>query len=350
MRDDVVIDGSMGEGGGQVLRSSLALSIATGRPVALTNIRAGRKKPGLQPQHLASVRAAAAVCSAFVEGAQVGARAIRFAPGPVVGGTHRIDIGTAGATSLVAHTVIPALIATNTAAQLIITGGTHVPMSPPFEHLALAYAPTLLAISGARVEARLEAHGFYPEGGGRLVVDVTPRAAAPATPVTPFALILRGATRTHRLVIISGARIPSHVAQREADAVRKRLARIDTVEVVSPPRAGNALAVVIESAAVTDVFSAIGAKGVPAELVANDAVGEALAYLKEGVPVGAHLADQLLLPLALGAGGSFVTTAPTLHATTNADVIRKFLDVDIRFTSVEGSGPRTRVDVILARR
>lgn len=329
----------MGEGGGQVLRSSLALAIATGRAVSFTNIRAGRKKPGLQAQHLASVRAAASICSAHVEGAAVGARALRFTPNAVVGGTHRIDIGTAGATSLVAHTVIPALIATRTRATLMITGGTHVPMSPPFEHLALAYAPALAHV-GARVTARLEAHGFYPEGGGRIVVDVD--IDVDASP-TRLEILARGPIRVQRLVVVAGTRIPAHVADREAGVVKKGLARVDAVEHVNPPRAGNAVAFIVDGTHVTDVFSAVGARGVPAELVAGDVVDEVRKFLDAGVPVGEHLADQLLLPMALACGGSFVTLAPTLHATTNAEVIKRFVDVDITFTPVEGSA--VRVDV-----
>jgi RNA 3'-terminal phosphate cyclase (ATP) len=345
--DDVHIDGSMGEGGGQVLRSSLALAIATGRAVSLTNIRAGRKKPGLQPQHLASVRAAAAVCSAHVEGAAVGARAIRFSPNAVVGGTHRIDIGTAGATSLVAHTVIPALVATGTKAQLIITGGTHVPMSPPFEHLAFAYAPALEHV-GARVSVRLEAHGFLPEGGGRIVVDVDPPAVGAPTRLEVLA---RGAIRAQRLIVVAGSRIPTHVADREVGVLRKGLARVDAVEHVNPPRAGNAVAFLVDGAHITDVFSAVGARGVPAELVAGDVVDEVRAFLAADVPVGEHLADQLLLPMALLQGGAFITLPPTLHTTTNAEVIKRFLDVDITFTPVGTSGEasRVRVDVVVRR-
>lgn len=345
MRDAVHIDGSFGEGGGQILRTSLALSAATGRPVRFVNIRAGRKKPGLQAQHLAGVRAVAEVCHARVVGAGLGAQALDFEPGPVSAGphVHRFVIGTAGATSLVVHAVLPALLHAGVEAHLTIEGGTHVPMAPVTEHLRLAYAGAL-ARMGARVDVDLLAHGFFPKGLGCVFV----RVEAPADrdmPLGRLEMLERGPVRALRLHVIRGDRLPHHIVTREVATLRAGLGRraLDEIVHVSTDRLGNALVLMVESEQAVEVFSSIGERGRPAEEVARRLAAEVNGYLDADVPVGAHLADQLLLPMVLGRGGAFVTTTPTLHTTTNIEVIRRFLDVDIR---VEPHGPgRVRIAV-----
>ena len=318
------IDGAQGEGGGQVLRTALGLAIVTGRAVRLRNIRAGRPRPGLLRQHLTAVRAAAAVSDADVRGAEIGSRDVTFVPTAIRGGEYQLQVGTAGSTTLVLQTVLPALLRAGTGTRMVLEGGTHNPSAPPFEFLARTFLP-LLRRMGARVEATLEMHGFYPAGGGRIVVRVEP-----CMRLDPLVLLERGATRVTACARL--AHLPAAIAVRELAVVRERLgldrsaATALTVEAAGP---GNALAITLESAAVTEVVTGFGEKGRPAEDVAAAACNDAAAYLATDVPVGMHLADQLLIPLALAGSGAFRTLTPSPHTTTNADVIRRFLDVPI---------------------
>jgi RNA 3'-terminal phosphate cyclase (ATP) len=341
MSTPVHIDGSFGEGGGQILRSSLSLSAATGRPLRVVRIRAGRKKPGLLAQHLAAVRAVAIVSNAHVDGDVLGSDRLDFVPSPVTAPGHDvpIDVGTAGATSLVAHAVVPALLHAGVEARFTIAGGTHVDMAPTYEHLREAWAPALQRM-GHAVHLDLGAHGFFPRGGGRLHVHVAARAHAPRR----LELVERGKVRALRVVLVLGNRLRPDIAERELEVLRARLPRrIDDITRVSTTREGNALMVVVETEAGVDVFQALGARGVRAQEVAAGLADEVGAFVRADVPVGEHLADQLLLPMALGAGGSFLTVRPSQHTLTNIDVIRRFLDVEI---AVERLGPdRARIDV-----
>ena len=339
MREQVVIDGSQGEGGGQILRSSLALSLVTGRPFRIDGIRAKRPKPGLLRQHLTAVRAAAAIGSAQVTGDELGSTALTFVPGPVRGGDYTFNVGSAGSTTLVLQTVLPALAVATAASRLTIEGGTHNLASPPFDFLAVTFAP-LLRRMGVGLELALEAPGFYPAGGGRIVA-----AFEPAARLQPLTLLDRGpvALRARALV----ACLPEQIAKRELRIVRQRFGLdreasvIENVAGASGP--GNVLLIELASPEVTEVVTGFGRKGVPSETVAGDACDEAEAYLQAGVPVGTHLADQLLLPMALAGGGAFRTLAPTPHTVTNADVIGRFLDVPIRLEADGGAAYRCTV-------
>ncbi len=204
----LAIDGSRGEGGGQVLRSALSLAIVTGQAFRMFNIRAQRAKPGLRWQHLAAVRAAQAVSSAVVEGAGLGATELTFAPGDLQGGRHAFDVGTAGSTTLIAQTLIPALLRADRSFQVSIDGGTHNPMSPPFEFLADSYLP-LLRRMGAHVEAQLVRRGFYPAGGGRIELTI-----GTSTGLAPIELCSRGALR-RKQAVATVSRLPLSIAQRE---------------------------------------------------------------------------------------------------------------------------------------
>jgi RNA 3'-terminal phosphate cyclase (ATP) len=327
MRDWVAIDGSTGEGGGQILRSALALSLATGRPFRIEGIRAGRPKPGLLRQHLTAVRAAAAVGGAAVTGDELGSTALAFAPATLRGGDFHFNVGSAGSATLVLQTVLPALLRAPTASRLTIEGGTHNLAAPPFDFLAGAFLPQLRRM-GAGIEIALEAHGFHPAGGGRIVATIEPVAR-----LQPLTLLERGPVTVRARVLL--ASLPEQIGRRELQIVRRRLGldrtacRIESV--AGSPGPGNALLIEIASAAMTEVITSFGRKGVPSEIVAGQARAEAEAYIMADVPVGAHLADQLLLPMALGGGGAFRTVAPTLHTATNAGVIAHFLDVPIRF-------------------
>ncbi len=333
----LTIDGSLGEGGGQILRTALGLSLATGTPFRIENIRAGRKKPGLLRQHLTAVEAAAKIGRARVEGASIGSRALAFSPGAVSPGTYRFAVGTAGSATLVLQTVLPALVTASGPSRLTLEGGTHNPWAPPFDFLAKAFLP-LLGRMGAKVEAALERRGFYPAGGGRFTVSIEP---APA--LRPIELLERGEVRSisARAVVAS---LPAAIARRELAVLQKSLSldpgstRME--EDVDSAGPGNAVMVDIESRHVTEVFTGFGEVRVSAEAVAERVAREARRYLEAAVPVGEHLADQLLVPLALAGGGAFATVAPSRHSTTNIEVIGKFLAVDFQVHPLAGGAVR----------
>ena len=327
----VVIDGSMGEGGGQVLRTALGLSLVTGRAVRVEKIRAGRRRPGLMRQHLTAVRAAAAVGAADVSGDQVGSRELTFAPGDVRPGEYRFAVGTAGSATLVLQTVLPALLTAGGPSNLTLEGGTHNAWAPPFDFLAEALLP-LVNRMGPVVTAELDRHGFYPVGGGRFRVSIQP-----AGHLVRLELIDRGEVLGRRARALL-SKLPEHIARRELRVVQRKLGWPDkclAVETVTDsPGPGNAVVLAIESRHVTEVFTGFGAPGVPAESVARDAARLAQQYLAADVPVGPYLADQLLIPIAL-AGGRFRTVAPTPHTATNIEVIKLLLDVDIATTKID---------------
>jgi RNA 3'-terminal phosphate cyclase (ATP) len=322
----LVLDGSRGEGGGQVLRTSLALSLATGTPFRMERIRAKRRKPGLKPQHLASVRAAAAVGDAEFEGAEKGSRRLVFVPRKIVPGEIHVDVGTAGSAVLVLQTVLPPLLTAARPSTLVVDGGTHNPFAPPYEFLANSYLPVVERL-GPRLGARLVRPGFMPAGGGRIELSVEP---APA--LDHLELLEHGEILARRATSIV-AHLPASIAERELRIVERRLgwpSRERFVrEVTDAAGPGNALVLEIACEHVTAVFFAPGKQGLPAETVAARAVTEALAWLDADVPVCEHLADQLLLPLALGAGGAFRTTPLSSHAKTQVELIGTFLDAEV---------------------
>ncbi len=322
----IVIDGSQGEGGGQILRSSLALSLVTGQPFRIEKIRAGRKKPGLMRQHLTAVEAAAAVGDAQLEGAGIGSQMLVFRPGGIKAGKYHFAIGTAGSCTLVLQTILPALLTADGPSEVILEGGTHNPYAPPFDFLARAFLP-LIGRMGPKVSVHLERPGFYPAGGGKFTVSIKPSAG-----LQRLDLSERGETFKRKATAML-AHLPHHIGERELKVVREMLGWSEVCcsieDAALSPGPGNILCLEIESEHCTEVFTGFGELGVSAEKVAKDTVRQAEEYLLANVPVGPHLADQLLLPLALAGGGSFRTLAPTAHLTTNADVIRLFLPIEV---------------------
>ncbi len=340
--DMVRIDGSLGEGGGQILRSSLTLSALTGKPLEIHNIRANRPKPGLAPQHVKAVEAAAAVCGAKVEGAQFGSQTLTFEPGEIRAGDYTFDIGTAGSTSLVLQTVFLPLSFAESPSTVSIEGGTHVPWSPSFHFLEKQYLPWMRRI-GFDLDLKMERAGFYPRGGGLVQADIRP-----ATHLSPISATERG--RLQRIRGISGvANLPFSIGERQRARALKHLAgfgvpvEIETVEVpaLSP---GTFLFLAAEFEGSCCCASSLGARGKPAEKVADEAAGELAALIRSDGAIDKYLCDQLLLPLALIDGVSDLRTAEvTRHLLTNADIVRKFLPAEITIEGELGEAGTLRV-------
>ncbi len=324
----VEIDGSRGEGGGQILRSSLSLSLITGQAVRITGIRAGRSKPGLRAQHLKAVEAAAAVGGASVEGASLGSRSLVFHPERITPRSFEAHIGTAGSTSLVLQTVFVPLSLADSPSEITITGGTHVAWSPCFQYLDWQWLPYMQRI-GYDADLRLEGAGFYPQGGGRLRATVRPAGG-----LRPLRLDQRGELRRIRgLSALSN--LEGHVAERQRAQALRRLEDLHCpveIEIQRMPSRfkGTLLLLLAEFGGSTACYFGLGARGKPAERVADEAVDALRALLASEGAVDEYLADQLLLPLALASGVSEIHTAKvTQHLITNALVLREFLPVEI---------------------
>ncbi len=328
----LTIDGSQGEGGGQIVRSSLALSLVTGKPVTIERVRAGRRKPGLGRQHLKAVQAARKISKARVDGAELGSSRIVFQPGRVKAGNYSFRIATAGSTTLVLQTVLPALMIADGVSTITLEGGTHNPFAPPYDFLAKAYLP-LLARMGPQVKANLERPGFYPAGGGKFTVEV-----APVEKLGRLELIERGEIAARRVWAVV-ANLPGHIAERECRTIAKKtgwdVSCFEIHEIADSPGPGNVVMIEIESTNVTELFTGFGERGVRAETVAARVLDSALRYADVNVPIGENLADQLMLPLGIGAyqrtgGGVFRTLAPSQHSMTHIQVLKAFLDIKIR--------------------
>jgi RNA 3'-terminal phosphate cyclase (ATP) len=322
----IIIDGSAGEGGGQVLRTSIGLSMVTGKPFRIENIRAGREKPGLLRQHLTAVNAAAEISSAHVDGAAIGSRQLTFAPGKVRAGDYTFSIGSAGSTTLVLQAILPALLVADGASNVTLEGGTHNPSAPPLDFLEKAYCPIVSRL-GPEVHVALKSYGFYPAGGGRFVASVVP-----AETMTAIELNERGAEGRHVAHAVIAA-VPADVAKRELELIAQQMhwppESLRIKQVPSEHGPGNLVMLEVAHEHVTEVFTSFGQRGIRAEAVAADAIQQAKRYLAANVPVGPCLADQLMIPFALAGGGAFITQALTGHATTNIGVIQRFLDVTI---------------------
>jgi len=329
----IEIDGSLGEGGGQVLRTALTLAMITGQPFRISRIRARRPRPGLMRQHLVAVQAAAQISQAQVQGAEVGSQELVFVPGALEGGDYSFAIGTAGSCTLVLQTILPALLFAPAASTVRISGGTHNPMAPPAPFLERSYC-TLLSKMGADVTLDVERVGFYPAGGGVLLAHVNPCAA-----LTPLTLGARGARLAgYAESLIAG--IPVEVAQRELMCIGAGMGwNGDQLRIVQlPPNdgPGNVLLVTLEHEHVTAVFAGFGEKSVPAESVARVVLGRVRRYLASGAVADEYLADQLMVPLALAGGGAFTLDKLSQHAQTNAGIIERFLPVRFAFAPADG--------------
>ncbi len=333
--DIITIDGSQGEGGGQILRSAVGLAAVAGKAVRIEKIRAGRSKPGLMRQHLTAMNAAARICNGRLSGAELGSKELTFEPQQVCAGTYQFSIGTAGSATLVLQTILPALLTAEGNSDVIIEGGTHNQWAPPFDFLQRAYLPIINRM-GPRVEATLERYGFYPAGGGRIVIRITPARVLAGFDVTERGELLG---KEARILICN---LPLSIAEREADKITRKLsfmAKDVTIDPVESSGPGNIVFAEIRSRHVTEVVTGFGRVGASAEHVVEEVVKQVRRYLKSCAPVGEYLADQILLPLGLSAaqpadcgvkrGGSFRTFPLSQHSVTHIRILEALLPVRI---------------------
>ena len=329
------IDGSQGEGGGQIIRSSLALSVVTGKAFEVRNIRSKRKTPGLLRQHLTGLNAAREICGADVTGAELNSMQLTFAPGPVQTRGFRFSVGSAGSATLVAQTVLPALMTADGKSGLEIEGGTHNMAAPPFDYLQQVYLP-LVSKLGPSFESTIQTYGFYPAGGGKIRIEVQPK-----TELRSLQVLERGG-QLQPTVTALVSQLPEHIGEREVNKIRNKAGwnvkdcRVRTI--TNSPGPGNCVMIRLQYPNVTEIFTGFGRRGVKAEQVATNAWMQAKTYLSHEAPVGEYLADQLLLPLAIaasqGQSSRFRTGDISMHTKTHIDVIKMFLDVEIEVLEI----------------
>ena len=321
----ITIDGSFGEGGGQILRSALGLSMFTGQAVEITNIRAGRRKPGLLRQHYTAVKAAAEISNAEVEGHEMGSQHLVFKPGKVTHGDYHFSIGSAGSAMLVFQTILPALLHADGMSTVTIEGGTHNDMSPPFDFVAQSFIPQLRRM-GVEIDVELVKHGFYPAGGGK--IKVTVQSVKKWKPIS----FMKQRSEAKLSVIGLYANISPRIAEEEVHEIGEAFdipQERQTVKEVRSIGPGNAVMLECEYDGIKEVITGFGAMGKSRKKVAKGVIKEAKKLLLSWAPVGEHLADQLLIPMALAGGGEFRTVKPTDHTITNIEVIKRFLNVEI---------------------
>ena len=332
----IEIDGSEGEGGGQVVRNACALSLVTGTPFRVINVRGRREKPGLMRQHVTAIEAACTVGGAVCEGLTVGASEITFRPGRVAPGEYHFAVGTAGSTGLVLQTVLMPLAMADAPSRLVLEGGTHNMLAPPFDFIARSFLP-VIGRMGPTVTAKLVRPGFYPAGGGRIEIDIVPAALQPIDCVERGAVISVSA-----MALVAG--LPFEIAAREINTVRALLGWSEREccvrELPEEQGPGNILLLEAEYEHVTEVVSGFGKLGVSAEHVAKTAAARMAGYIASEAFAGPYLADQLLLPFALAGGGTFTTVKPSQHSLTAAAVIARFLGRECRFVQTETGSHR----------
>lgn len=324
------IDGSQGEGGGQILRTAITLAVLTQQNIELVNIRSGRKKPGLLRQHLTAVLAAQQICHGTTEGAELGSTRLRFSPGKVTAGNYHFAIGSAGSTVLVCQTILPILALADGPSTITFEGGTHNGMSPSLSFLQQAYLPILEAM-GVECQVDITRLGFYPAGGGKWQLTI-----APATKLQPFDLTANGGAFAKQpdnckvTALISN--LPVNIAEREVITVKKRLNWFDAkqhIEQLDGPGPGNSVILTIATDDYHNVFEVVGEHRVTAERVAKKACGQLNKFVYSEAAVEAHLADQLLLWMVLAGKGRFTTTKPSPHTLTNIAVIDQMTGMKI---------------------
>jgi RNA 3'-terminal phosphate cyclase (ATP) len=323
----IEIDGSYGEGGGQILRTALSLSAILRRPFTIHHIRSNRQNPGLQAQHLEGVEALARITEAQIEGVKFGSQKITFIPKTILSGDYQFEVRTAGSVTLILQAIFLPLCLSNEKSKLTLVGGTHVPWSPSFHYLSEVLLPTLKSI-GVSAEAVIEKWGFYPRGGGKIQLKINP-----VQELKPVSLVNRGSLKKIRgLSAISN--LPKHVAERQKEQALKRIQRelrmdaeIDILYDAPSNGQGSFLFLLAEYEKTLAGFSSLGSRGKPAEKVADEAVDSLKDYIESDGCVDSHLGDQLVPFMALAKGNSsFTTIQMTEHLLTNLWVIQHFLE------------------------
>ena len=324
--ETIVIDGSTGEGGGQILRTSLTLSCITGKSLHIENIRAARRNPGLAKQHLSCVRAASQICNGLAQGATKGSQVLDFIPGPIRNGDFHFDIGSAGSASLVIQTILPALFLADKPSTVTVTGGTHNPMAPPFDFLDETFLPAV-STAGFDGICTLIRHGFFPAGGGKITFNIQPWQESKGKIINLYT----PNTEPHIHGRIYTAKLPEHVAQRQRKLLLHSDLNIHNVEHINVKDSdgpGNCAMIRLCSSEHTTVFTAFGKRGKPSEQVISEVTSLAKYFLAGDAAVDRFLADQLLIYMAIAKAGSFTTNELSSHLKTNMEVIKKFLPVN----------------------
>ena len=337
--ETVCIDGSMGEGGGQILRTSLALSCITGRHLHIDNIRAARRKPGLARQHLSCVQAACEISRGRSEGAALGSQVLDFKPRCIRSGDFSFRIGSAGSASLVIQTVLPALFGADKPSTVTVTGGTHNPWAPPFDFLSETFLPAI-ATAGFGAKSRLVKHGFFPAGGGQITFAVQPCRQDPNQTID----LCEPPEVPEVQVRIYTAKLPTHIAHRQEKLLCQsglRIRNFEHIDVTDSDGPGNCIMLRLCDSRRTTVFTAFGAKGKSSEKVVDEVARLASSFISSGAAVDRFLADQLLIYMAVSnsrlggekpaparAGGTYTTNDLSTHLTTNIETIKKFLPVN----------------------
>jgi len=348
-----LIDGSAGEGGGQILRTSLALSCITGKSLHIENIRAARRNPGLAKQHLSCVQAACQICNGQCQGAAQSSRVLDFQPDLVQGGDFYFDIGSAGSASLVIQTVLPALFLADKPSTVTVTGGTHNPLAPPFDFLCETFLPAI-ASAGFRGNCKLIKHGFFPAGGGKMTFEIRPWQKQPQQIID----FCEPGKEPQIHARIYTTRLAPHIAQRQRELLlqsKLKIQNVEHIEVTDSAGPGNCAMIRLCNGSRTTVFTAFGMRGKPSQNVISEVVNLAKDFLASGASVDRFLADQLLIYMAMSCqfvgsqtqkrcalddstkdykmgaspkAGCYTTNELSSHLSTNMEVIKKFLDVD----------------------
>ena len=344
--ETVFVDGSAGEGGGQILRTSLSLACITGRNLHIENIRAARRNPGLAKQHLSCVRAACEISGGQCKGAAIGSQVLDFQPGTIHGGNFAFDIGSAGSATLVIQTILPALFLADKPSTVTVTGGTHNPWAPPFDFLAETFLPAIKAV-GFGVDCKLIKHGFFPAGGGKITLNVRPWRRIPGRTID----FCQPAENIRIHARIYTAKLPPHIAERQKKLLlqsKLKFKNIEHIEVKDSDGPGNCIMIRLVPASSlrdgdgsrTTVFTAFGQKGKPSEKVVGEVVKLTEDFLPSGAAIDRFLADQLPIYMAMNyrpggekpapakAGDCYTASDLTTHLTTNIETIKKFLPVN----------------------
>ena len=336
----ITIDGSEGEGGGQILRNACALSLVTGEPFVIEKIRGRRDQPGLMRQHLTAIEAACTIGGAKCEGLELGSNRIAFTPGRVTPGEYRFAVGTAGSTALVLQTVIVPLALADKPSHLVIEGGTHASMAPPFDFIEKCFLP-VFARMGPRVSARIKRHGFFPRGGGPIKIDIEP------APLRRIDCIERGASQGRAGTVLF-ASLDHAIAQRIRKAALKAMPEWEESQIAIrelPADQGPGIALMLDAQFenVTEVVSGFGKLGLSAERIGSTAGKRMAGYEASGAFAGPYLQDQLLLPMALAGSGAFTSVKISEHTRTAADIVARFTGRRALFEDAGDQGTLVRI-------